>query len=112
MSDNIHIKRRQKRRSKPLLTTRNIVTLILLSLAVYGAFLFWVGDPSQGQCDGDCENIYSAAGYILGFFLMILGVIAAGAVVGSLFSFMRRKRRDTSLSTLLEQQQDKKQEDI
>lgn len=87
------IKKRQKRRRAGAMNLRlkHLFGLILLSLVAYGAFRFWVGNPLESLCGDNCESMYSMAGWILGFAIMIGGVILAGAVVGLLVAFIRRR---------------------
>ena len=94
MSENPFIQKRQRSRRKAtfLLGTRNIVGLVVLSLVAYAAFRLWVGNPADTLCDGECESIYSLFTMVLGFFLMFAGVIAAGAAIGLLVAFIRRRR--------------------
>ena len=104
MSENIHIKRRQKQRDKAFLTTRNIITLIVLSLAVFIGFRVWVGNPSQAICGDDCSSYLSLTGWVLGFFMMIGGVVIAGGIVGILLALLRRSRRDQGFEAMMNEE--------
>lgn len=87
------IKKRQKRRKAGAMNLRlkHLFGLILLSLVAYGAFRFWVGNPLESLCGDNCESMYSLAGWILGFAIMIGTVILAGAAVGLLVALIRRR---------------------
>ncbi len=88
-----YFKRRPRRKRKTIFTGRNIVSLILLSLAAYGAFRYWVDGYDAALCDGaPCESTYSIAAAAIGFFLMFLAVIGAGAVIGFLIAYIRSHR--------------------
>lgn len=104
MSENSYIKKQQRVRNKPLLTTRNILTLVLLSLAVYAGFYFEYGIVDDGTCEGICENQYSLGAWVLGFLMIFAAVIAAGAVIGGIIAAVRwsRKQKDDTLSALLD----------
>lgn len=93
MSENPFIQKRQRSRRKAtfLLGTRNIIGLIVLSLVAFAAFRLWVGNPNDVLCEGECESLYSLFGWVLGFFLMIAGVAAAGAILGLLIAFIRSR---------------------
>ncbi len=93
MSENLFIHKRQRQRAKKtaLLSTRNIFGLIAVMLAAYAAFRLWVGDPTTAICENGCESLYSLAAWVLGFFMLFAAVIAAGAVVGLLVAFLRRR---------------------
>lgn len=93
MSENPFIYKRQRQREKKtaLLSTRNIFGLIAVMLAAYAAFRLWIGDPTTAICEDGCESLYSLATWVLGFFLLFAAVIAAGAVVGLLIAFIRRR---------------------
>ena len=95
MSEHLLIKKRQKRRRSAVLnlSTKNILSLVLLSLAAYGGFRLWVGNPTEALCGDNCESMYSLLGWVLGFFLLFAAIIAAGAVVGILVALIRRSRR-------------------
>jgi len=87
------IKKRQKRRKAGAVNLRlkHLFGLILLSLVAYGAFRFWVGNPLESLCGDNCESMYSLAGWILGFAIMIGSVILAGAFIGVLVALIRRR---------------------
>ena len=93
MSENPFIHKRQRQRAKKtaLLSTRNIFGLIAVMLAAYAAFRLWVGDPTTAICENGCESLYSLAAWVLGFFILFAAVIAAGAVVGLIIAFIRRR---------------------
>lgn len=93
MSENPFIQKRQRSRRKAtfLLGTRNIIGLVVISLVAYAAFRLWVGNPNDALCEGECESLYSLFGWVLGFFLMIAGVAAAGAVLGLVIAFFRSR---------------------
>ncbi|WP_286830049.1 hypothetical protein [Kordiimonas sp. UBA4487] len=87
------IKKRQKRRKAGALNLRmkHLFGLILLSLVAYGAFRFWVGNPMESLCGDNCESMYSLMGWVLGFAIMLGTVILAGAAIGLLVAFIRRR---------------------
>jgi len=103
MSDNKYIQKRRRARNKSLITTRNILMLILLSVAVYAGFYFEYGVIDDGTCEGACENEYSLWAWVLGFFFIFAAIIAAGALGGGILAFLRwsRSRKGDTLSTLL-----------
>ncbi|WP_417464149.1 hypothetical protein [Kordiimonas sp.] len=106
MSENPFIHKRQRQRAKKtaLLSTRNIFGLIAVMLAAYAAFRLWVGDPTTAICEDGCESLYSLAAWVLGFFMLFAAVIAAGAAVGLLVAFIRR-RADAGESAITRMQE-------
>lgn len=109
MSENTFIKKRQKERARPFLTLRIILGLIFLSGIIWAGFYFEYGSIGNELCDGDCENLHSLRASVLGFFMIFIGIIAAGAVVGGLFATLkwsRNKRNDTLSSLISEAQKD------
>ena len=108
MSDNKYIQKRRRVRNKPLITTRNILMLILLSVAVYAGFYFEYGVIDDGTCKDVCENEYSFWAWVIGFFFIFAAIIAAGALGGGVLAFLRwsRGRKDDTLSTFLNSSSD------
>jgi hypothetical protein len=96
MSDNQYIKRLQRARNKPILTVRNILLLIILSLAVYAGFYFEYGMDDAGACDGPCENLYSIEAWVLAVAIIFGALIAVAAFVGVVVSLIRRGRKSSS----------------
>ncbi len=101
MSDNQYIKKQQRVRARGLLTTRNIFSLIFLSVIIYAGFYFEYGDIGDSSCEGACENTHSYGAMILGFLMIFLGVIAAGGIVGAFIAFLKwsRGQQSDALST-------------
>jgi len=97
MSEHIFMKKRQRRRKAATasFTTKHIIMLIILGLVAYVAFRLWVGNPMEQFCGDDCEDMYSLLGYVLGFFLLFIGIIAAGALVGVVVALIRKHRTAT-----------------
>jgi len=109
MSDNQYIKKQQRARNKSLITTRHILILVLLSVAIYAGFYFEYGIIDDGTCEGTCENLHTVRSWVLGFIIMFGVIIAAGALIGGLVSFLKwnRNRKGDTLSTLLDNQEKK-----
>jgi len=103
MTENIYIKKRQKARAKPLLTLRIIFGLIFLSAVVWAGFYFEYGSLAEGDCEGDCESLYSLTSWVIGFFMIFSAIIAAGTLVGGLFAILRwsRRRQAGTLASLI-----------
>lgn len=101
MSDSHFIKKRQKARARTFLTVRIILGLVLLSGLIAAGFYLEYGGVGDAACTGECESQFSLTAWILGFFMIFLGVIAAGALVGGLFAILRwsRGRKDDTLSS-------------
>lgn len=92
MSENQYIKKRQRLRNKPFVTTKAILLLIALSAFIYLGFYSEYGSVNDSACEGDCESLYSIWTLVLAFILMFAGIIAAGALVGSLVAKFNRQR--------------------
>ena len=105
MSENLFIKKRQKeRRKQSFLTVKLILRLVVASVLMWLGFIYFVGDTSEGQCvGGACEAEYSLATYAIAGLIMLIVVIALGALVGSLISYMRRRRSTGNFSTFVDQ---------
>lgn len=103
MTEKIFLKRRQQQRDKPLLTTRTIVRLMIFSVVIYGAFVFYVGEPGGNACvGGSCEAEYSLTIWVLAFLGLVGSMVVAGALVGTLIAYMRRGRHK-SLSLIADE---------
>lgn len=111
MAENVFIKKRQKeRRKQTFLTVKLILRLVVASVLMWLGFVYFVGDTSEGQCvGGGCEAEYSLATYAIAGLLMLLAVIALGALVGSLVSYLRRSRSDGNFSAFVETPDDQDQ---
>ncbi|TNE67148.1 MAG: hypothetical protein EP335_02110 [Alphaproteobacteria bacterium] len=92
MSEHLFIEKRRRQRNKALVTTRRIFGLVALSIAVYGAFRFWIGNPTEELCGDNCGSMHSWLALALGFAIMFGVIIAAGAIGGVLTSLLRRRR--------------------
>ena len=105
MSENVFIKKRQKeRRKQSFLTVKLILRLVVASVLMWLGFLYFVGDTSDGQCvGGGCEAEYSLATYALAGLIMLVAVIALGALVGSLIGYLRRSRSTGNFSSFVDQ---------
>jgi hypothetical protein len=103
MSDNQYIKKQQRARTRSFLTTRNIVSLMVMSVVIYAGFYFEYGTMDDGSCDGACESLHSLSTWVLAAGMIFASVIAAAAVVGALVAFIKwsRARKDDTLSTLI-----------
>jgi H+/Cl- antiporter ClcA len=97
MSEHLFVKKRQRqrRRAAGAVTTRHILGLILLCLAAYAAFRIWVGNPMESLCGDDCESMHSLLAWVLGFAMIFLAIIAAGAVGGVVLALVRKRRGET-----------------
>lgn len=82
MSDNQYIKKRQRQRNRSFITTRSIITLIVISGLIYLGFYSEYGGVNDLGCDGDCESEYGIGLTIFAFFLMFAAVIGLGALTG------------------------------
>lgn len=113
MSENPFIQKRQRSRRKAtfLLNTRNIIGLVVLSLVAFAAFKLWVGNPNDVLCEGECESLYSLFTWVLGFFIMFAGVIAAGAALGLIIAFLRGRTRKSESAFMRFQSDDAAQQD-
>lgn len=105
MAENVFIKKRQKeRRKQTFLTVKLILRLVVASVLMWLGFIYFVGDTSEGQCvGGACEAEYTLATYAIAGLIMLLAVMALGALVGSLISYMRRSRSADSFSKFVDQ---------
>jgi len=108
MSDNQYIKKLQRARGKSLVTTRNIILIIILSGAVYAGFYMEYGTIDDAACEGTCENLHSLRSWVLGFLMIFATIIAAGALVGALVGFFKWSRKDSggTLSGLVQGKKD------
>ncbi len=108
MPEHIFIEKRRRKRAASLFSTRNILGLIMLSLVVYGAFYFWVGNPNEDLCGDDCGQMHSLMAWVLGFALLFGAIIAAGAVVGTILALVRRNQRESNVFTHMDTEEDEK----
>ena len=103
MSENQFIKKRQRARTRPFLTLRILLGLILLSGIVAGGFYFEFGGLQDQECVGACENTYSLSSWLLGIALLFGAIIACAAIVGGLVATLKWSsgRKSDTLSSLL-----------
>lgn len=107
MTEHIFIKKRQQQRRKSgtLLTTRNALRLIVVSILTLAGFLYFIGDPTTAICESGCESKHSLASWTLGFFMIFATIIAFASGIGAIFGFLRwqRSRNGQSFSALVEE---------
>ncbi|WP_262693732.1 hypothetical protein [Kordiimonas aquimaris] len=105
MVEHIFVKKRQHRRSGNLLNTKNAIRLIVASLLTLGGFLYFVGDPTTGLCEGGCESQHSLTAWVFGFFIVFASIIALASCIGAIFGFIRwqRSKNTRSFSSLMDE---------
>ncbi|MCJ9428281.1 hypothetical protein [Kordiimonas marina] len=92
MSEKVFIEKRKRGRAGAIVTTRQIIVLLVLAITVYGGFRFWVGNPYAALCGDDCGSMHSLTTWILGFAILFGIVLVLAAIVGILAALFRRSR--------------------
>lgn len=73
---------------------RNKFGLIILSLVSIVAIQYFFGQGAE-DCAAGCANMYSITGYVLGFTMIIGGVILAGITIGLIVSYLRGRMKSS-----------------
>ncbi|RMB02813.1 hypothetical protein [Eilatimonas milleporae] len=100
----IFLQRRRRSRNKPFVTLRGVIGLIAVSVAAMLAFRVWVGNPDAGYCGTDCEGMHSLFAWVLGFAMIFVAVIGAGALAGIALSLLQRRRGTDPFSNLISEE--------
>ena len=111
MSEHTFINKRRKSRQRHIFNVRAILMLILLSLGVMAGVWLLVDDPANMVCDPDCNDLEGLLSAVFGFFLMLVGVVLAGAIVGVIVALLRRRNAQPSAFESLQQDKDESKED-
>jgi hypothetical protein len=100
MAEHIFLEKRKRSRKRYALSfsVKVVMGLILVSLLVYMAFIRFVGNPNDVECTGTCEPSIDIATWVLAIGLMFGVVIVAGAVLGIVVAFLRRRSQSDRVS--------------
>ncbi len=96
MSENEYLNKQKRLRDRPFITTKAVIMLIVLSGFIYLGFYSEYGGINDAECNGPCESTYGIWPSVLAFIIIFIAIIAAGALVGSLFASLRSKRNATT----------------
>ena len=93
MAEHIFLEKRKRSRRRYALSfsVKVVLGLISTSLLVYMAFVQFVGNPNDVECTGACEPSIGLGTWILAVVIMFAVVIGAGALLGALAGFVRRR---------------------